>query len=163
METRCFSFLRDCNTHGTTNSGSVCIQTLPPTSSIHCMETRPRQYSNRCISSSLGQGVQFCDTHMANSPPVCTTSLCSHDFPCLRNLLTNRQDKNYHLIETGWVIEATSVEGFRKSLQMEGISSNAAKPISHSTKEAQQLIMNRPGVSGLAFAVKDKLIIFKHL
>ena len=55
------------------------------------------------------------------------------------------------------------MEGFRKSLQMEGISSNAAKPISHSTKEAQQLIMNRPGVSGLAFVVKDKLIIFKHL
>ena len=26
---------------GQTNSGSVCIQTLPPTSSIHCMETRP--------------------------------------------------------------------------------------------------------------------------
>ena len=25
METRCFSFPRDCNTHGTTNSGSVCI------------------------------------------------------------------------------------------------------------------------------------------
>ena len=59
METRCFSFPRDCNTHGTTNSGSVCIQTLPPTSSIHCMEIRPRQYTNRCIPSSLGQGVQL--------------------------------------------------------------------------------------------------------
>ena len=59
MKTRCFSFPRDCNTHGTTNSGSVCIQTLPPTSSIHCMEIRPRQYSNRCIPSSLGQGVQL--------------------------------------------------------------------------------------------------------
>ena len=60
METRCFSFPRDCNTHGTTNSGPVCIQTLPPASSIRCMETRPRQHSNRCIPSSLGQGVQFC-------------------------------------------------------------------------------------------------------
>ena len=99
METRCFSFPRDCNTHGTNNSGSVCIQTLPLTSSIHCMETRPGQYSNRCIPASLGQGVQFCfssiqldklgskedpprknrssnhsDTHMANSALVCSTS-----------------------------------------------------------------------------------------
>ena len=81
METRCFSFPRDCNTHGTTNCGSVCIQTLPPT------------------PSSLGQGVRFCfssihldksgskedprrknrssnhsDTHMANSALVCTTA-----------------------------------------------------------------------------------------
>ena len=60
METRCFGFPRDCNTHAKTNSGSACIQTLPPTSSMRCMETRPRQYSNRCIPSSLGQGVQFC-------------------------------------------------------------------------------------------------------
>ena len=84
---------------GQTNSGSVCIQTLPPTSSIHCMETRPGQYSNRCIPAFLGQGVQFCfssiqldksgskedpprknrstnqsDTHMANSALVCSTS-----------------------------------------------------------------------------------------
>ena len=99
LETRCFSFPRDCNTHGTTNSGFFCIQTLPPTSLIHCMEIRPGQYSNRCIPASLGQGVQFCfssiqldklgskedpprknrssnhsDTHMANSALVCSTS-----------------------------------------------------------------------------------------
>ena len=49
METRCFCFPRHSNTNGVTNSGSVCIQTLPPTSSIHCMETRPGQYSSRCI------------------------------------------------------------------------------------------------------------------
>ena len=37
METRCFSFPRDCNTHETTSSASVCIQALPPTSLINCM------------------------------------------------------------------------------------------------------------------------------
>ena len=40
METRCFKFSRDCNTRGTTNSGSVCIQTLSPTSLMHFMEFR---------------------------------------------------------------------------------------------------------------------------
>ena len=65
----------------------------------YCMETRPGQYSNRCIPSSLGQGIQFCfssiqldqlgstedtprenkpsnhgDVCMANSVLVCTTS-----------------------------------------------------------------------------------------
>ena len=59
METRCFTFPRDCNIHETTNSGSVCIQTLLPTSSIHCMETRHGQYSNKCILAPLGQGVRF--------------------------------------------------------------------------------------------------------
>ena len=123
METKCFSFPRDCNTHGTTNSGSVCIQILPPTSSIHCMETRPRQHSNRCIPSSSAQGVQFCfssiqlgksgskeddsrknrpsnhsDTHMSNSALVCTTSknVCTATIfllPQIRNLLTNPQGK----------------------------------------------------------------------
>ena len=39
METRCFGFSRDCNTYGTTNSGSVCTQTLPWTPSIHCIES----------------------------------------------------------------------------------------------------------------------------
>ena len=99
LETRCFSFPRDCSTHETTKSGFVCIQTLPPTSSLHSMETRPGQYSNRCIPAYLGQGVQFyfspirldksgskedlprknrlsnhSDTGMANSALICSTS-----------------------------------------------------------------------------------------
>ena len=40
------------NTHGTTNSGSIFIQSLPPTLSIHRIETRPELYSNRCIPAS---------------------------------------------------------------------------------------------------------------
>ena len=39
---------------------------------------------------------------------------------------------------------------------MEGISSNAAKVVSHSRKKAQQLIKNQPGVSGLAGTMKKK-------
>ena len=100
METRCFSFSRDCNTHGTTNSGSVCIEILPLSSTIYCMETRPRQNSNKCVPASMRYGVRFrlssiqldntvskedprrrkdrstnhSNTHMANSDLVCTTS-----------------------------------------------------------------------------------------
>ena len=59
METRCSRFSRDCSTHWTTSSGFPCIQTQPPTSTMHSMETRPGQYSNRCVPSSMGQGVQF--------------------------------------------------------------------------------------------------------
>ena len=40
METKCFIFLRDCNTHEAKNSGSVSIWTLRLTTTIHCMETR---------------------------------------------------------------------------------------------------------------------------
>ena len=55
------------------------------------------------------------------------------------------------------------MEDFQESLQMEGISSNAVN-LSHIYREkAQQIITNRPGVSGLAGVMKDKLILFKHL
>ena len=99
METRRFSFARGCYTKGTTNPGSVSIQALPPTSSIHCMETRLGQYNNRCVPAFLGLGVQFrfssiqldnsgsmedlqrkyrssnhSDFHMVNSTLLCTTS-----------------------------------------------------------------------------------------
>ena len=157
LETRCFSFPRDCNTHGITKSGSVCIQTLPPTSSIHCMETRPGQYSNRCIPASLGQGVQFCfssiqldksgskedpprknrssnhsDTHMANSALVCSTSknICTAT-------ISSASDKKFANKFTGQkssssrnrVTEISSVEDFWESFQMKGTLSNAAKLI----------------------------------
>ena len=160
METRCFSFQRDCNTHETTNSGSACIQTLLPISSIHWMETKPRQYSNRCMPSSLGQGVQFCfpsiqldklgskedplrknrssnhsDTHMANPALICTTSrnVCT-------TTISSASDKKFVSKSTGQksssrrnrVTQISSVEGFRQSLQIQEISSNAAKLVSHS-------------------------------
>ena len=165
METRCFSFPRDCNTHGTTNSGFVCNLTLPLTSSILWMETRLRQYSNRCVPSSLGQGVQFCfssiqfdksgskedpprknrpsnhsdTTHMANSALACTTSknVCTAT-------ISSASDKKFVNKSTGQkssssrnrVTEISGVKGFRQSSQIEGISSNAAKPISHSRSKS---------------------------
>ena len=163
METRYFSFPRDYNTHGTTNSGSVCIQTLPPTSSIHCMETRPGQYSNRCIPASLGQGVRFCfssiqldksgskedprrknrssthsDTHMANSALVFTSkNVCTANISSTSNeKFVNKSTGQKSSSSRNRVTEISSVEGFRESLQMEGISSNPAKLISYSGRKS---------------------------
>ena len=111
METRCFSFLRDSNTLGTNNSGSVCIQTLNAwdfIQYIHCMENRLVQYNNKCIPASLGQVIRFrissiqldksdskedprrmdissnhCDTQMATSALVSTASKMSVQTPFL--------------------------------------------------------------------------------
>ena len=191
METRCFIFPRDCNTHGTTNSGSVCIQILSSTSSIHCMETRLGQYSNRCIPVSLGQAVRFCfssiqfdksgstedsrrknrssnhsDTTWQTKPwydqllkmPVQPPFL----LPQVTNLLKNQQSKKHPLAETGSLrLAVWKVSGkVCKWKKFQAMLPN----LSHIQGEkAQQLITNRPGVSGLAGIMKDKLIHFKHL
>ena len=129
------------------------------------METRPRQYSNRCVPSSLGQGVQFCfssiqldksgskedpprknrpsnhsdTTHMVNSALACTTSknVCTAT-------ISSASDKKFVNKSTGQkssfsrnrVTEISGVKGFRQSSQIEGISSNAAKLISHSRSKS---------------------------
>ena len=138
------SFFQEIVTHMGQHSGSVCIQNLPPTSSIHCMETRLRQYGNRCIPSSLGQGLQFSfssiqldkscpkedhtrknrssnhsDTHTKNSPLVCTASknVCTVT-------ISSASDKKFVINSTGRkssssknrVFEISGVEGFRQSL-----------------------------------------------
>ena len=128
------------------------------------METRPGQYRNRCIPASLDNGVRFCfysiqldksgskkdprrknrssnhsDTHMANSALVCTTS----ENVCTATI-SSASDKNFVNKSTGQnssssrnrVAKISSMEGFQESLQMEGISSNAAKLISHSRRKS---------------------------
>ena len=74
VETKSFSFSRDCNTHGTINSKSL-HPILPSISTIHCIETIQEQYSKRCIPASLGQGRQFhfFSIQLANSDLVYTT------------------------------------------------------------------------------------------
>ena len=128
------------------------------------METRPRQYSNRCIPSSLGQGVQFCfpsiqldilgskedpltknrsynhsDTHMANAALVCTTSknVCAATiFSASDNKFVNKSIGKNSSSSRNRVTEISGVEGFWQSLQMEGVSSSTAKRISHSRRKS---------------------------
>ena len=132
----------------------------------HCMETRPRQCSNRCIPSSLGQGIQFCfssiqldqsgstedlprenkpsnhsDVRMANSVLVCTISknVCTATISsALDKKFVNNSTRQKSSSSRNKVTGIRGVEGFQQSLQMEGYSSNAAKLISHSRRKSSR-------------------------
>ena len=147
----------------------------------HCMETRPRQCSNRCIPSSLGQGIQFCfssiqldqlgstedlprenkpsnhsDVCMANSVLVCTTSknVCTATISsALDKKFVNNSTRQKSSSSRNKVTGIRDVEGFQQSLQMEGYSSNAAKLISYSRRKSSRTNYK----SGLAGVMKDKL------
>ena len=82
--------------------------------------------------------------------------------PQIRNLLTNPQGNNHPLVETSSLrLAVWKVSGkVCKWKEFQAMLPN----LSHIQGEkAQQLITNRPGVSGLAGVMKDKLILFKHL
>ena len=109
-------------------------------------------------SASLGQGIRFCfssislisrvlrkilqekidhpiivTAHMVNSALVCTTSknVCTGTISSVScNILANSSSSRNR------VTEISSAEGSWKSLQMEGISSNAGKHISHSMRKS---------------------------
>ena len=186
-----FRFSKRLYTHGTTNSGSVCIQTLPPTSLRHCMETRPRSYSNRCIPSSLGWRVQFCfssiqhvksgfkeDPARKNKPSDIVTPTwqtqpwyvqllkMSVQPPVLlrqiRHLLKNPQGKNHTLVESGSLrLVVLKVSG--KVCKWKEFQAMLPNLSHIQGEKVQQVITNQPEFSGLAGVMKDKLILFKHL
>ena len=82
--------------------------------------------------------------------------------PQVRNLLKNPQSKKHPLLETGSLrLAVWKVSGkVCKWKKFQAMLPN----LSHIQGEkAQQLITNRPGVSGLAGVMKDKLIHFKQL
>ena len=191
METRCFSFSRNCSTHGTTNSGFACIQTLPPTSTIYCMETRSGQYSNRSIPAFMGQGVLFrfsaipfdkscseqdpqrkdrtsnhSDTHMVNSTLLCTILKMSIQpsslLPQVKNVLTNPQGKKYPQVETRSLrLAVWKVPG--KVCKWKEFQAMLPSLSHIQGEKAQQLNTNQPGVSGIGDVIIDKLILFKYL
>ena len=167
METKCFSFSKDWNIHGTTNSGSLCIQALPLTSTMHCLETRPGQYSKGCVPTSLEQGIRFLsssiqldnlgskedprrkerqsnhsDTHMASSALICTDSenVCRATISSasFKKCVSKSAGKKLPSSRNN-VTEISGVVDFWESLQMEGISRNAAKLISNSRTKNIQL------------------------
>ena len=82
--------------------------------------------------------------------------------PQIRNVLTNPHGKNHTLVETESLRLVVSKVSAKvcKWKEFQAMLPN----LSHILGEkAQQLITNPPGVSGLAGAMKDKLIFFKHL
>ena len=76
---------------------------------------------------------------MANSDLVCTTSenVCTAiNFPASDKKFVNKSTGQKSSSGRNRVTEISGVEGFRESLLMEGISSNAAKLISHSRRKS---------------------------
>ena len=111
----------------------------------------------------------YSDTHMANSAMVCTTSknVCAAT-------ISSASDKKYVNKSTGEKSSSsTLVETSSLRLAVWKVSGKVCKwkefqamlpSLSQIQGEkAQQLITNRPGVSGLAGVMKDKLILFRHL
>ena len=115
-------------------------------------------------SASLGQGVRFCfssislisrvlrkileekidhliivTAQMVNSALVCTTSknVCTGTIASVScNILANKSTGQKSPSSRNRVTEISGAEGSWKSLQMEGISSNAGKHISHSMRKS---------------------------
>lgn len=75
-------------------------------------------------------------------------------FTQTKNLLVNPQGRQHPLAEKRSLLVA-DLEGFRKGLDMEGVSFKAAKIILTQGRGVQQLIMNRLGISGLAGVVRQ--------
>lgn len=163
METLC-SYLSD-NTfaYGDTNNSSFCIKDLSSTSSIYSLETGSYQRKDRCNTAPMGQRVWFCvsfiqsDHHCFEEGPTRASRLLSHSdanianpalvFAAFNDIYTETitvfANKNYigkptrpiTLIGRKKVITVDSMEGFRKGLEMGGVSVKAAKVISDATRE----------------------------
>ena len=126
------------------------------------METGPGQYSNRCFLESLGQEALFffssshldetdskddprrkdrlsnhSDTHMTNPALLCTNfkKVCRTTiFSVSGKILAKKFTLEKPSFTRNKVTEISGVEGFRESLQIEGIAGNASKLISHPRK-----------------------------
>ena len=104
---------------------------FPPFSLISWVLRKILREKNRSSNHS--------DTHMANPALICTTSrnVCT-------TTISSALDKKFISKSTGQksssrrnrVTQISSVEGFRQSLQIQEISSNAAKLVSHSRRKS---------------------------
>ena len=142
-------------------------------------------------SASLGQGVRFCfssislisrvlrksleekidhpiiaTAHMVNSALVCTTSknVCTGTISSVScNILANKSTGQKSSSSRNRITEVSGAEGSWKSLQMEGISSNAGKHISHSMRKSSTTNYESAWGQWISWFNERKLILFKHL
>jgi len=70
---------------------------------------------------------------------------------------------SYTPTSSGEVAKVSGLECFRQSLVAEGISKRASELIGNCRRQGTFLLMNRPGESGLAGVVTNKLIQFTVL
>ena len=165
---------------------SVCIPPLPPASTIHVMATGSAEHSNRCIASGLEESVLLCFPPIfpnrssvkksserpdqidhcyarlaepilvpdfvenGNCRPIPFTQTSKDSFEPRRQNPSFSSELNS---------EVSGMAGVRKNLSSEGISERAIDLISNSRRQGSQFsIMNRPGESGLAGVMGNKLI-----
>ena len=136
------------------NNRSICLQAVSPTSSIHGMEARSKQFCNRCNAAGLEQNVWFCiptlqldrsgdeqgspgkcrsndtsDTHMADTTLVYSPTKNVHTtsiaFTSPPKPITKSPGRKTSSCENQ-VPNVSGVENYRKTLEIEGISSSAA-------------------------------------
>ena len=162
LETSGGCFPRDLSDIWNTNNRSVCIQAVSSTSMLYGLETGSKQYSNGCNATTLGKPVRVCvsavqpnqsgnkensfgkvgENHSNNTSLADSTLV----FTTLENLnsgtvaITTRPQHferftgNQSPPGKERVFKFSGVEGFRASLEMEGISKKAATLISQSRR-----------------------------
>ena len=154
------------------------------------MEARSKQICNRCNAAGPKQNVCFCipsfpidrsgdkqgysgkcrsrdtsDTHMADTTLVYSPTKNVHStsiaFTSPTKPITKFPGRKSSSCENQ-VPKLSGVVNYRKTLEMEGISSNAAKLSSCTGDHVLLQVTNRPGTSGLGRVVKNKpiLIVF---
>ena len=145
------------------SSGPLCIQTVPSTSTIRCMEARSKQHSNICNATVLEQNVSpICFppfqsdksnsekgpsrkcrtndnnyTNMANTTLVSSSVRDDNAMPSTVDTTARsavRSSGKQKPFSSKQETNVSDLEGYRKFLEMKGISSNAAKLISQSRR-----------------------------
>ena len=140
------------------NSRFVCLQAVSSTSPIYGMEARSKELCNRCNAAGLEKNVCFCistfqpdslgdkqgssekcrnndtsDTHMTNTTLVYSPTKKVHTmyiaFTNHNKPITKSPGRKTSSCEH-YVPKVCGLENYKKTLEIEGISSNAAKVIS---------------------------------
>ena len=145
------------------NSGPLCIQTVPSTFTMRCMEAPSKQHSNRCNATVLEQNVSpICFPsfqsdksnskkgpsrkgrtndnsyiNMANTILVFSFVRDVNAMPSTVDTTARsavRSSGEQKPFSSKQETNVSGLEGYRKFLEMKGISSNAAKLISQSRR-----------------------------
>ena len=99
--------------------------------------------------------------------PRTLKTLCQETSAAALGKRNSNKPKEYcPSIDSGELIDTSDLAGFRKTLLCEGILENASHIIANSQipdEKTHSLIMSQPGENGLAGALNEKLILFRHL
>ena len=167
------------------NSGPLCIQAVPSSSTIRSIEARSKQHSNRSNATVLEQNFSICFppfqsgksnsekgasrkgrvndntyTNMANTTLVYTSVRDVNTVPTAVGTIarsTVRSSRKQIPFSSKQETNISGLKSYRKSLEMEGILSNAVKLISQS-KRPGSIISYKSGWSKwTGWCVREKI------